>query len=44
MKPFDVSVPLNLIDVEAGVYDMNCLPLLVVDSNGPPARVVLRRS
>lgn len=35
---------LNLRDVEPGVYDMYCLPLLVVGSDGAPARVVLRRS
>ena len=35
---------LNLSEVEAGVYDMICLPLRVVDSDGAPARVVLRRS
>lgn len=35
---------LNLLDVEAGVYEMICLPLRVVDGDGAPARVVLRRS
>jgi arylformamidase len=35
---------LNLREVEPGVYDMYCLPLRVVDSDGAPARVVLRRS
>jgi len=35
---------LNLRDVEPGVYEMFCLPLLVVGSDGAPARVVLRRS
>jgi arylformamidase len=35
---------LNLLDVEPGVYDLLCLPLLVVGSDGAPARVVLRRS
>jgi arylformamidase len=35
---------LNLRDVEPGVYEMYCLPLRVVDSDGAPARVVLRRS
>ena len=35
---------LNLRDVEPGVYDMYCLPLLVVGSDGAPARVVLRQS
>jgi arylformamidase len=35
---------LNLRDVEPGVYEMYCLPLLVIGSDGAPARVVLRRS
>ena len=35
---------LNLRDVEPGVYEMFCLPLLVVGSDGAPARVVLRKS
>lgn len=35
---------LNLRDVERGIYDMFCLPLRVVGSDGAPARVVLRRS
>ena len=35
---------LNLRDVDPGVYDMYCLPLRVVGSDGAPARVVLRRS
>lgn len=35
---------LNLIEVEPGIYDMFCLPLRVVGSDGAPARVVLRRS
>ena len=35
---------LNLRDVEPGTYEMFCLPLLVVGSDGAPARVVLRRS
>jgi arylformamidase len=30
--------------VEPGIYDMICLPLRVVGSDGAPARVVLRRS
>jgi arylformamidase len=34
---------LNLRDVEPGVYDMYCLPLLVVGCDGAPARVVLRK-
>jgi arylformamidase len=33
---------LNLRDVEPGVYDMFCLPLRIVGSDGAPARVVLR--
>ena len=35
---------LNLRDVEPGVYEMFCLPLRVVGSDGAPARVILRRS
>jgi arylformamidase len=35
---------LNLRDVEPGVYEMFCLPLRIVGSDGAPARVVLRRS
>jgi arylformamidase len=35
---------LNLRDVDPGVYEMWCLPLKVVGSDGAPARVVLRRS
>jgi arylformamidase len=35
---------LNLRDVEPGLYDMFCLPLRVVGSDGAPARVVLRKS
>jgi arylformamidase len=35
---------LNLRDVEPGVYEMFCLPLALVGSDGAPARVVLRRS
>ena len=35
---------LNLRDVEPGVYELFCLPLRVVGSDGAPARVVLRRS
>jgi arylformamidase len=35
---------LNLRDVEPGVYEMYCLPLRLVGSDGAPARVVLRRS
>jgi arylformamidase len=35
---------LNLRDVEPGVYEMFCLPLLLVGSDGAPARVILRRS
>lgn len=35
---------LDLSDVAPGTYDMFCLPLRVVGSDGAPARVVLRRS
>jgi len=35
---------LNLRDVEPGVYDMYCLPLRMIGSDGAPARVVLRAS
>lgn len=35
---------LNLRDVAPGVYDMICLPLRVVGSDGAPARVVLRHN
>lgn len=35
---------LDLREVEPGVYDMLCLPLRIVGSDGAPARVVLRRS
>jgi arylformamidase len=35
---------LNLADVDPGVYEMFCLPLRIVGSDGAPARVVLRRS
>lgn len=35
---------LNLIEVEPGIYEMFCLPLRIVGSDGAPARVVLRRS
>jgi arylformamidase len=35
---------LNLRDVEPGIYEMFCLPLPVVGSDGAPARVILRRS
>jgi arylformamidase len=35
---------LNLRDVEPGIYDMYCLPLLIVGGDGAPARVVLRQS
>ncbi len=34
---------LNLRDVKPGIYDMYCLPLRVVGSDGAPARVVLRK-
>ena len=35
---------LNLRDVEPGIYEMLCLPLRIVNGDGAPARVVLRRS
>jgi arylformamidase len=35
---------LNLRDVEPGIYELFCLPLRVVGSDGAPARVVLRQS
>jgi arylformamidase len=35
---------LNLRDVKPGVYEMFCLPLRIVGSDGAPARVVLRSS
>jgi arylformamidase len=35
---------LNLRDVDPGTYEMFCLPLAVVGSDGAPARVILRRS
>jgi arylformamidase len=35
---------LNLRDVEPGTYEMFCLPLPIVGSDGAPARVVLRKS
>ena len=35
---------LNLLEVEPGLYDLFCLPLLVVGADAAPARVVLRRS
>src|SRR5581483_11072664 len=35
---------LNLRDVDPGVYEMYCLPLALVGSDGAPARVVLRKS
>lgn len=35
---------LDLHDVEPGQYEMFCLPLRIVDADGAPARVVLRRS
>src|SRR5262245_42170873 len=35
---------LNLRDVDPGIYDLFCLPLPVVGSDGAPARVVLRKS
>lgn len=35
---------LNLRDVEPGIYDLICLPIKAVGSDGAPARVVLRKS
>ncbi len=35
---------LNLRDVEPGIYELCCLPLRVVGSDGAPARVVLRKA
>jgi arylformamidase len=35
---------LNLLDVEPGTYEMLCLPLRIVGSDGAPARVILRAS
>lgn len=35
---------LNLRDVDPGSYELFCLPLPVVGSDGAPARVILRRS
>jgi len=35
---------LNLRDVDPGIYEMYCLPLRIVGSDGAPASVVLRRS
>jgi arylformamidase len=35
---------LNLRDVEPGIYDLCCLPLRIVGSDGAPARVVLRKA
>jgi arylformamidase len=35
---------LNLKDVEPGDYDLICLPLKIVGSDGAPARAVLRRA
>jgi arylformamidase len=35
---------LNLRDVAPGLYDMMCLPLRIVGSDGAPARVVLSRA
>jgi arylformamidase len=35
---------LNLRDVDPGIYEMFCLPLRIVGSDGAPARVVLRKS
>lgn len=34
---------LNLAEVDAGMYEMYCLPLRVVGGDGAPARVILKR-
>ena len=34
---------LNLQDVEAGKYELVCLPLRLIGSDGAPARAILRR-
>jgi arylformamidase len=34
---------LNLSEVEAGQYEMYCLPLRIAGADGAPARVVLKR-
>jgi arylformamidase len=34
---------LNLAEVDAGMYEMFCLPLRVVGADGAPARVILKR-
>ena len=34
---------LNLSDVDAGQYEMYCLPLRLANGDGAPARVVLKR-
>jgi len=34
---------LNLTGVEQGIYELICLPLKIMDSEGSPARAVLRR-
>ncbi len=33
---------LNLSEVAAGIYELICLPLKIVDSDGAPARAILR--
>jgi arylformamidase len=35
---------LDLREVEPGIYDLYCLPLRIVGSDGAPARVVLRKA
>jgi arylformamidase len=35
---------LNLMDVDPGYYELICLPLKLVDSDGSPARAILRRN
>ncbi len=34
---------LNLAEADAGMYELYCLPLRIVGSDGAPARVILRR-
>jgi arylformamidase len=33
---------LDLTEVEAGEYDLSCLPLRIAGADGSPARVVLK--
>ena len=43
-KPVTVPEINEVRGVDAGIYDMFCLPLRIVGSDGAPARVVLRRN